>query len=64
SGDPSSLTSRPDLSDRGGFEEVVEMLKTREPIYADLADLAVDTDEKAPDEIVSEIVDWLTNQAN
>ncbi len=64
SGDPSSLTSRPDLSDRGGFEEVVEMLKTREPFYADLADLAVDTDEKAPDELVSEIVHWLKTQAN
>ncbi|MEM7473875.1 MAG: shikimate kinase [Planctomycetota bacterium] len=56
-------TKRPDLTDRGGYDEVVEMLKLREPIYADLANLTVDTDKKAPDEILNEIVRWLETKS-
>lgn len=57
--DASSAARRPDLSSRGGYDEVVEMLATREPIYAQLAQKTVMTDGLNPDEIVAEIADWL-----
>ena len=59
SGDATSDERRPQLSDRGGFDEVAEILKQRTPIYSDLADFAVQTDSKSPELILEEIVDWL-----
>jgi shikimate kinase len=50
---------RPQLSDRGGFDEVAEILEKRTPIYSELANFAVQTDAKSPELIVEEIVDWL-----
>ena len=57
--DASTAQRRPQLSQRSGYDEVVEMLARREPIYAQLAQFTVATDNKAPDEVVLEIVDWL-----
>lgn len=59
SADATSADRRPDLSDRGGYIEVVELLSKREPIYEELSDLTVLTDGKTPDEIVLEIAGWL-----
>lgn len=58
-GDASSQGRRPNLTSSDGFTEVVELLAAREPIYADLADLKVDTDGRQPDEIVADIAGWL-----
>ncbi len=62
-GDQSSTDRRPRLSDRDGFAEVVELLAAREPLYLELAELIVQTDGKTPDEVVAEIVDWVSSQA-
>ena len=39
--DPKSATTRPNLAG-GGFEEVVAMMETRDPVYRECADLVVD----------------------
>lgn len=57
--DVSTAERRPQLSQRSGYDEVVEILARREPIYRQLAELTVRTDHKSPDEVVLEIVDWL-----
>ena len=58
SGDSDSGTRRPSLTSGGGYAEVVDLLAKREPIYRDLADFSVVTDNRSPDEIVSEIIGW------
>lgn len=60
-GDVASSDRRPQLSDRGGFEEVAELLAAREPLYRELAGKIVQTGDKTPDEVVAEIVDWVSS---
>jgi shikimate kinase len=60
-GDVASAERRPQLSDRGGFAEVVELLAAREPLYRELAQKIVQTEGKTPDEVVAEIVDWVSS---
>lgn len=62
-GDATSTERRPQLSDRGGFEEVAELLAAREPLYRELAGKIVQTEGKTPDEVVAEIVDWVSSLA-
>jgi shikimate kinase len=59
SGDQTTAARRPNLTDRGGLEEVVQLLARREPIYRGTAHLEVDTEGKDPAEIVEEILAWL-----
>ena len=59
--DASTAARRPQLSQRSGYDEVVEILARREPIYRQLAQLTVHTDHRTPDEVVLEIVDWLNS---
>jgi shikimate kinase len=59
SADSTTAERRPQLSRRSGYDEVVEILAAREPIYSQLAQLTVSTDHRSPDELVLEIVDWL-----
>jgi shikimate kinase len=47
---------RPSLTPRGLYDEIVDVLKERTPLYATAMDIAVDTDHKAIDEIVDEIM--------
>ena len=55
-GDASTAERRPNLTNQGGAEEVRQLLEQREPIYRALAQIAVDTDDRNVDDIVSEIV--------
>jgi shikimate kinase len=57
--DMDTAERRPNLSARGGYDEVVEVLAAREPLYRRLAEKTVATDGRSPDGIVAEIVDWL-----
>ncbi|MCA9126701.1 MAG: shikimate kinase [Planctomycetales bacterium] len=56
--DQNSPTLRPNLTNSGGYAEVEAVLAVREPIYCKLASKMVITDEKSPDEVVEEILDW------
>lgn len=55
-GDASTAERRPNLTNQGGAEEVRQLLEQREPIYRALAQIAVDTDDRNVDDIVSEII--------
>lgn len=56
SGDATTAARRPNLTDRGGLAEIVELLRRREPIYQEAADLAIDTEGKTPDQLADEIL--------
>lgn len=57
--DSTSQERRPNLTDHGGFAEVAEVLSKRLPIYRDLAELTINTQDQTPDQIAREIVQWL-----
>ncbi len=58
-GDATTEARRPDLTDRGGLEEIVALMARREPVYHQSAHSEVDTEGKSPDEIAAEILDRL-----
>lgn len=62
--DASSTERRPRLSQLSGYDEIVEILAQREPIYGQLADLTICTDQRTPDDIVAEIADWADSASN
>ncbi|MFV2066974.1 MAG: shikimate kinase [Pirellulales bacterium] len=63
-GDATTAGRRPNLTNVGGRNEVVELLAARTSIYRAMADLTVDTENKAPDQVATEIVDRLNLTEN
>lgn len=59
--DASTQSRRPNLSHSGGFAEVADLLRIRTPIYQKLADKTVVIEARTPDELASEIVDWVNS---
>lgn len=57
--DTTTAQRRPSLSRSSDYDEIVEILAVRSPIYQRLANLTVDTDGRTPEEIVADIADWL-----
>lgn len=56
--DASSVASRPNLTAGGGYNEVVDLLAKREPLYQEVADFVAQTDGRTPDEIAEELAVW------
>ncbi len=54
--DPRNSSRRPPLASWGPQEEVLTLLRQREPLYKEVAHLAITTDQKDVREIVSEIL--------
>ena len=61
--DSATQSRRPNLSQSGGFAEIVDILSKRTPVYEKLSDLTVAVEDKTPDEICDEIADCV-NSAN
>jgi shikimate kinase len=59
SGDPTTAGRRPNLTERGPLEEIIQLLEQREPIYRESAHLQADTEGKTPEQLVAEILDRL-----
>jgi shikimate kinase len=59
SADATTASRRPDLTDKGPLEEITHLLEEREPIYTQACHMEVDTEGKAPERIVSEILERL-----
>jgi shikimate kinase len=60
-GDTTTTTRRPALTDQAPLTEIVQLLAEREPMYREASDFSVDTENRPPDEIVKEILrrlDW------
>ncbi|MGC9196700.1 MAG: shikimate kinase [Syntrophobacteraceae bacterium] len=62
--DPQSRQTRPALSPLPLEEEVLKILCEREPFYTESADLAIDTDSKAPSRIAREIEEGISVALN
>ncbi|RMG03906.1 MAG: shikimate kinase [Planctomycetota bacterium] len=55
--DPLSAQRRPNLTNVGGLQEVIDLLEKRSPVYRKLADWIVDTENRTPEEITEEILE-------
>lgn len=56
--DPATAENRPALTQLDPRKEIRELLQQREPLYAEIADLRVETDTRSPEQIARLIVDW------
>ncbi len=54
--DPTTASRRPNLTSAGGMAEIEDMLRERRPLYEACATLAVDTDDRSPEELVDSIM--------
>ncbi len=59
SADTTTIERRPNLTDKSRLEEIVQLLALREPIYREMADLIIDTENRMPHSIATEILDQL-----
>jgi shikimate kinase len=56
SGDNTTAARRPSLTDRDPLEEIIQLLRSREPIYRETAHWVVDTEGKTPEQLTDEIL--------
>ena len=56
SDDPATAHRRPNLTPIGGLAEMELVLREREPLYREVADLIIDTTHLSPNEVVSAIL--------
>lgn len=62
--DPTTVERRPNLT-TGGLAEIQELLRIREPIYRQSADLVVDTEGQSPDSIAETILNaWIPSRGS
>jgi shikimate kinase len=54
-GDPATAARRPNLTLAGGIDEVQNLLAAREPLYRELAHVAVDADAPSPEAVADAI---------
>ncbi len=57
-GDPTTAARRPQLTSRGGVEEITQLLAQREPLYRQCADLEIDTEDRSPEQVAEQIMAW------
>ncbi len=57
-GDATTAMRRPALTSAGGLAEIVRLLAQREPIYRQTADRVVDTENRTPQQLAEEILQW------
>jgi shikimate kinase len=62
SGDATTAQRRPSLTGHGPLDEIVQLLALREPMYREMADLTVDTENRTAEELGNEILDSLEIQ--
>jgi shikimate kinase len=59
-GDTSSAASRPALTPAGAISEIARVLEERMPIYQGVADTAIETGGRSPDQVAAAILDcWI-----
>lgn len=61
SGDASTETRRPALTDQDGRNEVEQVLAQRSPVYEACADYTIDIGPRTPQEIADQIVKWFSS---
>lgn len=58
-GDATTATRRPELTDKGPLAEIVHLLEVRTPVYRVTAHVALDTEGKTPAELVEAIIEQI-----
>lgn len=58
-GDATTASRRPNLTDKTPLDEIVELLRAREPIYRETAHFGVETEGKTPEGLAEEILGLL-----
>ena len=58
-GDARTAAQRPDLTSKGGLEEIRHLLQERREVYQKAADFAISTDRYEPSEVAGRILAWL-----
>lgn len=56
SGDATTASRRPSLTDKNKMEEILHLLAKREPVYRESAHWEIDTEGRTPEELVEEIL--------
>ena len=64
SGDPGTKQTRPQLTNLPPLAEIEHVLNVRNTIYAEIADLEIDTETKSQDELAELIVTWYREMKN
>ena len=59
-GDATTAERRPNLSQSGGLTEIIDMLKLREPLYREMAELVVETESRTAESIADDVLEWLS----
>lgn len=54
--DPTTAARRPNLTPRGGLEEVRHLMAAREPLYRETADFVIDTGKLSPEALATAIL--------
>lgn len=60
--DTTTQERRPNLTDRGGLAEIVDVLSSREPVYSAVADFTVQTEGKTVELVAEEILGRLNTE--
>jgi shikimate kinase len=60
--DPTTGARRPNLTVKGGLEEIRHLLTIREPLYTATADTIVDADNASPAQLAADIAAWFRQQ--
>lgn len=60
--DDATEGQRPGLTDKGPYDEIVEVLKERQPLYEAAADVVLDTAFMNPDESAKKVNEFLINK--
>ena len=61
SGDPATEQTRPQLTQLPPLVEILHMLEQRNPIYAEIADLELDTEAATLPELAERIIKWYSD---
>lgn len=61
--DAASPLQRPDLTAKGGLQEIVDVLQQRHELYQQCADFVVDTEGKSVDEVADGIIQHLQDRS-
>jgi len=56
SGDATTASRRPNLTDKNPLDEIRHLMAVREPVYRQTAHLEIDTEGRTPDELAAEIL--------
>jgi shikimate kinase len=61
--DPTTVARRPALTGVNPLDEVADALRVREPLYREVADVAIDTASDPPAVVAERILAWLESEA-